>query len=284
MSASASSTAGMPSAAVGPKRASTSGETKTGSSLAAGAGDRGAGVDHRHRAGVAGAPLPAARAHLLELLAGRLVADPGVDLGVARREQDEARQAGVLAVRGEDGERAALAAEVELDPVGAAEDVALGGERELVPVLGSCSVLRVVLLEVGGDPQEPGRAPDQPHLVVAAPAAPVLDLDRGQRRLAGVAPVDGGVVAVDQVHARAGSGRATATSGTGPRRSCRRRGRSRRRSRAASSGRASARRTRSTHSAGGTWRSIAASSAGSPKASKPKPKRTASPRPRRKRA
>ena len=47
-------------------------------------------------------------------------------------------------------------------------------------------------------PQEPGRAPDQPHLVVAAPAAAVLDLQRGERRLAAVAPVDRGVVAVDQ--------------------------------------------------------------------------------------
>ena len=35
-------------------------------------------------------------------------------------------------------------------------------------------------------------------MVVAAPAASVLDLERRQRRLAGVAPVDGGVVAVDQ--------------------------------------------------------------------------------------
>ena len=172
-----------------------------------GAGDRGAGVDDRDRAGVAGAPLPAARAHLLELLAHPLVADPGVDLGVARREQDEARQAGELAVRREDGERAAVAAlEVELDPVGAAEDVALGGEREVVPLAarGQQLGVAVVLLQVGGDPQEPGRAPDQPHLVVAAPAAAVLDLDRGERGLAGVAPVDGGVGAVDQVRARAG--------------------------------------------------------------------------------
>ena len=56
----------------------------------------------------------------------------------------------------------------------------------------------VVLLEVGRDAQEPGRAADQANLVVAAPAAAVLDLERGERGLAVIAPVDGGVVAVDQ--------------------------------------------------------------------------------------
>ena len=90
-----------------------------------------------------------------------------------------------------------LAGQVELDPLAAAEDVALGRQRQLVPVLQPLGVA-VVLLEIGGDPQEPGRPPDQPHLVVAAPAAAVLDLDRRQRRVAGVAPVDGGVLAVDQ--------------------------------------------------------------------------------------
>ena len=88
--------------------------------------------------------------------------------------------------------------EVQLDPVAAAEDVALGLQRELVPVRLQAGEVAVVLLQVGGEAQEPGRAADQPHLVVAAPAAPVLDLQRRQRRLAGVAPVDRGVVAVDQ--------------------------------------------------------------------------------------
>ena len=101
-------------------------------------------------------------------------------------------------MRGEDGEAAVVGvAEVELDPVGAPEDVALGLERELVPVLEPLEV-GVVLVDERADPQEPGRPADQPHLVVAAPAAPVLDLERRERRLAGVAPVDGGVVAVDQ--------------------------------------------------------------------------------------
>ena len=40
--------------------------------------------------------------------------------------------------------------------------------------------------------------PDQPDRVVAAPAAAVLDLQGRERRLAAVAPVDGGVVAVDE--------------------------------------------------------------------------------------
>ena len=107
IAASASSTAGMPSAAVGPKRASTSGETSTGSSLAAGPGERGAGVDHRHRRGVAGAALPAARAQLVELLARPpSSAGPALDLGVARREQDEARLARPRRACGrEDGQR-----------------------------------------------------------------------------------------------------------------------------------------------------------------------------------
>ena len=58
--------------------------------------------------------------------------------------------------------------------------------------------ISVVLLEVGRQPQEPGRATDEPDLVVAAPAATVLNLERRQRRLAGIAPVDRCVVAVDQ--------------------------------------------------------------------------------------
>ena len=117
---------------------------------------------------------------------------------MAGREQHEAGLRQGAGVRAEDGQGLRRSVpELELDAVAAAEDVALGGERELVPVLQLLGVA-VVLLEVGRDPQEPGRAADQPHLVVAAPAAAVLDLDRGQRRLAGVAPVDGGVVAVDQ--------------------------------------------------------------------------------------
>ncbi len=88
--------------------------------------------------------------------------------------------------------------EVNLHPVAAAEDVALGRERDLVPVPLQLGQAGVVLLQVRGDAQEPGRAADQPHLVVAAPAAPVLDLQRGEGRAAVVAPVDRGVVAVDQ--------------------------------------------------------------------------------------
>ena len=84
IASSASSTAGIPRTAVGPKRASTIGETKTGSSPPPGAVERGAGVDHRHRRDVAGAALPAAGAQLVELRADLVVLGPALDLGVAR--------------------------------------------------------------------------------------------------------------------------------------------------------------------------------------------------------
>ncbi len=52
---------------------------------------------------------------------------------------------------------------------------------------------------VGADPQVPLRQLDQPHRPVAAPAgAAGLDLDRGERRLAVLAPVDVAGAAVDQ--------------------------------------------------------------------------------------
>ena len=89
-------------------------------------------------------------------------------------------------------------AQVDLHPVAATEDVALGGERDLVPVLLQLRQAAVVLLQVGRYAQEPGRAADQPDLVVTAPAAPVLDLQRGKRGATVIAPIDGGVVAVDQ--------------------------------------------------------------------------------------
>ena len=57
---------------------------------AAGDVDRGAGVDHRHRRGVAGAALPAAGAQLVELLGDLRAGRPALDLRVARREQHEA--------------------------------------------------------------------------------------------------------------------------------------------------------------------------------------------------
>jgi hypothetical protein len=116
---------------------------------------------------------------------------------MARREQDEPRLGERVAVWAEDSQGAIAGGEIELDPVAAAEDEALGGKGEVVPALELLGVA-VVLLEVGRDPQEPGRAADQADLVVAAPAAAVLDLNRGEGRLAGVTPVDRGVVAVDQ--------------------------------------------------------------------------------------
>ena len=118
------------------------------------------------------------------------------------------------------------------------------------------------------------RSLDQPHGVVAAPAEAVLDLDRGERRLAGVAPVDGSRAAVHQpgleqrqeqplrpaVHDGVGA-EERALPVEGEAEPLQLPGHVRRRS---------ARPTRSA----GCRRSIAPSSAGRPKASKPKLNRT----------
>ena len=95
---------------------------------------------------------------------------------MAGREQHEARRADRVDVRREGGEDLAVAGlQIQLDAVGTAEDVALGLQRQLVPVLEALEVA-VVLLEIRRHPQEPGRTADQSHRVVAAPAATVLDL------------------------------------------------------------------------------------------------------------
>ncbi len=108
-------------------------------------------------------------------------------------------------MRRESGQRgSAGAAEVDLHPIAAAEDVALGRERDLIPVGLQLGQAGVVLLQVWSDAQEPGRAADQAHLVVAAPTGAVLDLQRGEGRAAVIAPVDGGVVAVDQTRLEQG--------------------------------------------------------------------------------
>ncbi len=122
---------------------------------------------------------------------------------MARREQDEARRGNRVGVGREHGQLGLRAAQVDLDPVAAAEDVALGRKRYLVPI-GELREAAVVLLQVGRDAQKPGRAADQADLVVAAPAAPVLDLQRRQRRAAVVAPVHRGVVAIDQARLEQG--------------------------------------------------------------------------------
>ena len=101
----------------------------------------------------------------------------------------------------EHGQRGAVGGgEVELDTVDATEDEALGGERALVPdtAVGELLQAQVVLRHVGADAQVPLGALDQLDGVVAAPAEAVLDLNRGERRLAGLAPVDGSRPAVDQ--------------------------------------------------------------------------------------
>ena len=109
------------------------------------------------------------------------------------RDEHEARQLQRVDMRREHRQPDAVAAgEVDLDAVDAAEHEALAGERDLVPApaCGELVQAAVVLLHVGADAQVPLRSLDQSHGVVATPAQPVLDLDRREGRLAGVAPVD----------------------------------------------------------------------------------------------
>src|ERR1039457_1870206 len=57
---------------------------------------------------------------------------------------------------------------------------------------------QVVLGHVGADAQVPLGLLEQLYWVVTAPAEAVLDLNRGEVRLAGLAPVDGSRPTVDQ--------------------------------------------------------------------------------------
>ena len=161
-------------------------------------GDRGAGVDHRHRGGVAGAALPAARAQLVELRG-----DPGSPVqrstsgwrgeSSTKRASPTASRCGVKTV-----ERRPRGRSGRARPRRCARGCSAGFSARARPSSRSARGCASFSSRKGDDAQEPGRAADQPHLVVAAPAAAVLDLERGQGRLAGVAPVDGRVVAVDQ--------------------------------------------------------------------------------------
>ena len=110
-----------------------------------------------------------------------------------RREHGQARAVGR-------GTRPGRLGQLDLDSVDAAEHEALAGERDLVPFAAAGELVEpaVVLLRVGAYAQEPSRALDQADRVVAAPAEAVLDLDRRERRLAGVAPVDVSRPAVDE--------------------------------------------------------------------------------------
>ncbi len=161
-------------------------------------------------------------------------------VGMARREQHEAGLAHGVRVRGEDLQAVAVgAAEVELDPVAAAEDVALGLQRELVPV-GRAG------RGCGRSPR--GRGTGAGTRSGGGSAAPCCGSASSGRPRPAARPASSGRCRTSRrwrrrgrsARPRRGSGRATATSGTEPRRSCRRRGRSRRRSRVASSARASA--------------------------------------------
>ncbi len=102
----------------------------------------------------------------------------------------------------EDAQLAAGAVgELELDAVETTEHVALGSERDVVPdaAVGELAEALVVLAEVGADAQVPLRQLDEPDGAVTAPAgAAGLDLDRGERGLAVIAPVDVAAAAVDE--------------------------------------------------------------------------------------
>ena len=216
--------AGTPSTAVGPKRESTSGEITTGSSRPPGATSDAAGVEQRDRLRLAGAALPAARAESLELLGHVVTRGPRLDGGVARAEQHETRLPERVGVGREQRQRVARRRRRSSSstPSTRPEHVLLGGQRHLVPdaALLELPQAGVVLGHVGADAEVPLRQPDQLHRLVTPPARPSrLDLDRGQRRLAVLAPVHGPRAAVDQARPRAAPGTATATSGTSPGRS-----------------------------------------------------------------
>ena len=106
------STPGMPSTAVGPKRASTSGETKHRQATAAGGVDRGrrcrSPASRRRRARCAPSR-PSAAPRAARATGG--IARPALDLRVPRREQHEARLADRLGVRREDAQATAVRAD-----------------------------------------------------------------------------------------------------------------------------------------------------------------------------
>ncbi len=158
----------------------------------------------------------------------------------------------------------------------------LGGERDLVPFAAGGALLQtlIVLVQIGADAQVPLRALDQPDGVVTAPADASLDLDRGERRLAGIAPVDIPATAVDEAGLEQARNshcdqRYMSASELRNERSQSKEKPSR------SSCPVMWAAQRVTHSLGDSPPAIAPSSAGRPKASKPKANSTASPRARR---
>jgi hypothetical protein len=132
----------------------------------------------------------------------RRVRRPRVDLRVLGREQHEARQLQRVGMRREHRQRRPVGtlAQLDLHAVHAPQHEALAGQRHLVPAPAAGQLVQapVVLLRIGAHAQIPSRSLDQAHGVVTAPAQPVLDLDRRQRRLARVAPVDVARAAVHQ--------------------------------------------------------------------------------------
>ena len=205
ISASVRSRAGIPSTAVAPKRPSTTGETSTGSGsprrLARGQcahACRSAGSSRRRARRAPSRPSagpPDARAHRR----GRAQRSTSGWRGEisTNRASATASSWGVNTVSAVAVRRPAGRAR----PRRRARARSAGWRARSHPRSSVRELLQaaVVLLQVGADAQIPLRALDQAHGVVAAPASPaVLDLDRGEGRLAGVAPVDGARAAVDQ--------------------------------------------------------------------------------------
>ena len=193
----------MPNTAVAPKRPSTAGEISTGS----GPSPAGAGSERPVSINAIARASRELRSRPPERSSSRRSRTPasGAHASISRvlgRDQHEARLLQRVGVRREHRQRrpAVAGAQLDLDAVDAPEHEALAGQRDLVPAPARRELVQaaVVLLRVRADAQVPRGALDQPHGVVTAPAQAVLDLDRRERRLARVAPVDVARAAVHQ--------------------------------------------------------------------------------------
>ena len=190
---------GSPSEAVAPWRASTIGETSSGSgrSIPGIVAVRPVSITSTVLGTVAAAP--AHRSHVAQRLALLQLADPLRQLRMVGRDGDEGRLGERLRLGGEDdGPRAGRRRRVELDALDAAQQRALRAERVLVPALERVEVV-VVLRRIPRGAEEPLLERHEADLAFAAPADAALGLRLREHRLAGVAPVDVALLAVDQV-------------------------------------------------------------------------------------
>ena len=280
---------GTPSTTVGPKRASTSGEIEHRQR----ATRRGRATTRRCRSRGSSSASRALRSQPPERSCSSCSCTAGSAAhastsGWRGRHQHEARLAERVGVRREDASAVAPSGPRRSSSTPSTRPSTIRWEASAtssqLPLASSSARRRSFSWHVGADPQVPLRQLDQPDGPVAAPAgAARLDLDRGERGLAVVAPVDVPGAPVDQpgleqreeqplrpaVHDRVGA-EERALPVEGEAQSLQLPGH--------------VRGAAATHSLGGSPPAIAPSSAGRPKASKPKANSTASPRARRKRA